>query len=103
MKELEIYATPRLLETLPQLSFIHVCNQIRTIFAQYPVDMFVFENNDQGYASIRLSGYYFETNIFDEETVIYTETSASFPVKFWFKIDDHKDRYIGTFLLPEEY
>lgn len=102
MKELEIYMTPGVLELLIPSLLIKCVEQIKTIFDRYQVDMFVFENDEDGNASIRLAGYYFESEEFDEESVVYTAT-YQLPDKFWCKIDDYGDKYVGTLLLPDEY
>lgn len=72
------------------------------LIQEYPFDMFVFEMKDKEFMQIKLSGYNLNTNKLDETTVIYTVKSLLIK-KFWFKIDDYGDEYIGTFFFPEEY
>lgn len=65
-----------------------------------PVDMLVFEMVPEG-VQIRSAGYHLRTNELVEtsEVILYID-----PVEeFWFKLDDYGDRYVGTFLLPEDY
>ena len=71
------------------------------ILGKHPVDMLVFEENE-GFLTVRSAGYRLDTGELDEETVLYK--AKSLPVKkFWFKIDDYGEYYVGTFLLPDEY
>lgn len=72
-----------------------------SVLATYPVDMLVFEMNGRN-QQVRLAGYDFNTNILNEETIAYT--AKSLPTEtFWLKIDDYGDKYVGTFLFPEDY
>jgi len=102
MKELEIFFTPGIQSLLIPSLLIKCVEQLKIIFERYRVDMFVFENDEDGNASIRLAGYYFESDLLDEETIVYTD-AYPLPDRFWCKIDDYGDKYVGTFLLPDEY
>ena len=102
MKELEIFYTPGIEELLIPSLLIKCIEQLKIIFERYRVDMFVFENDEDGNASIRLAGYYFGSDLLDEETIVYTD-AYPLPDRFWCKIDDYGDKYVGTFLLPDEY
>ena len=73
----------------------------RSVLATYPVDMLVFEMNGHN-QQVRLAGYDFNTNILNEETIAYTAKSLQTDT-FWLKIDDYGDKYLGTFLFPEDY
>lgn len=68
-----------------------------------PVDMYVFEMPDPEYLHIRCAGYCLNDNeTLDEKTIVFK--TESLPIKrFWFKIDDYGDKYVGTFLFPEDY
>lgn len=69
---------------------------------KHPVDMLVFDTTG-GTMSIRSAGYDLATDSkLDETTVI--ATFESLPTeKFWLKIDNYGDKYIATFLFPDEY
>ena len=71
--------------------------------AKHPVDMLVFEMAREGRARIRLAGYDLATNsVLDEKTVACSFDSL--PIKkFFFKVDDYGNEYVGTFLFPSEY
>lgn len=70
---------------------------------KHPVDMIIFEQPTEGKLQVRSAGYDLETDSkLDEETVIATVDSLAVKT-FWFKVDDYGDRYVGTFLFPEDY
>jgi len=71
MKELELYFTPGIQEVLPDVNILKLSQIIRNLFKQYCVDMFIFENKDKCQAQIRLAGYSFETDNFDDTAVVY--------------------------------
>ena len=73
-----------------------------TVLEKYPVDMLVFEMPDEDHFHVRLAGYDFNTDVLDEETIAFKSKSLHIDT-FWFKIDDYGDKYVGTFLFPEEY
>jgi hypothetical protein len=105
-KVLEIYSTSSWSSKYGQnpLLMIIFMNTLRMVLGKYPVDMLVFERKDGNDFSVRLAGYNFITNVLDETTIAYA--SELFPVeieRFWFKIDDYGDKYVGTFLFPSEY
>jgi hypothetical protein len=96
MKNLEIVATSnanRYKEFITDNT-----GRIVRIFSACPVDMFVFETD----GTIRCAGYNFDTDVLDETTVVGFAVGVPEEV-IWFKIDDYGDRYVGTFLLPEDY
>lgn len=67
------------------------------------VDMLVFEMPDEEHMHIRAAGYDIETGtVLDESSILFETTSLPID-KFWFKIDDYGDKYVGTFLFPSEY
>lgn len=102
MKELELYFTPGIQETLTTVDLIKISQIVRILFNQYRVDMFVFENNNKNQTQIRLAGYFFDTDNFDDTSIVHTFNSV-LSETFWLKIDDHGCKFVGTFLLPCEY
>ena len=76
--------------------------EILKLFPNHPYDMFVIDGDGLEGSTVRLAGYHLITNTLDEKTVI-----ASFvwdlTDKYWFKVDDYGEHYVGTLLLPEEY
>ena len=72
------------------------------VLAKYPVDMLVFEMADKNHQQVRLAGYDFNTNELDEKTIAW-KSEAVETDKFFFKIDDYGDKYVGTFLFPSEW
>lgn len=72
------------------------------ILRKYPYDMLVFEMADENHLQVRLAGYNLETQVKDEETVVFRTQSLE-TKKFWLKIDDYGDKYVATFLFPEDY
>lgn len=70
---------------------------------KHPVDMLVFEQPKEGVMQIRSAGYDLATDSkLDETTVIFK--TKSLPIKkFWLKLDDYGEKYVGTFLFPEDY
>lgn len=71
------------------------------VLSKHPVDMLVFEENE-GQLTIRSAGYRLDTGELDEETILHKADSLEVE-KFWFKIDDYGEHYVGTFLFPDEY
>jgi len=102
MKRLETYMTRGFQIEMDPFTVIKIIRLINSLFGTWPYDMFVFEAGEGGYLQIRLAGYNFQTNQLDETTIV-AKTALKIDRKFWFKIDDYGDRYIGTFLFPEEY
>jgi len=81
------------------------------LFLKFKLDMFVFEDNSEtGFFQVRAAGYKLgEDSELDETTILHQfglkMQKAGFKpgFKFWFKVDDYGDFFLGTFLLPEEY
>ena len=69
--------------------------------SEHPVDMLVFEPAGTK-IRIRCAGYILGTDTLDETTEADVDGPA-LDTKFWFKLDDYGDRYVGTFLMPEDY
>lgn len=79
-------------------------HEVMQALKTYPVDMFVFEEN-QGIMSVRCAGYHMWGKLegtLDEETIV--KRFESLPTdKFWCKIDVYPEELIGTFLFPQDY
>jgi hypothetical protein len=73
-----------------------------SVLKKYPVDMLVFEMTEDGFQRVRLAGYNFLTQELDETTVAYKAKSLE-TEKFWFKVEDYGEFYLGTFMLVGEY
>lgn len=102
MKRLENYMTSGFQAEMDPIFVLNLIRLVNSLFGDYPYDMMVFEPNDVGLLQIRLAGYNFDTNQLDETTIV-AKTELKIDRPFWFKIDDYGDRYVGTFLFPEEY
>lgn len=101
-KEVRFYSTKNVNAEFGKLQMALFITLILDLIQQHPFDMFIFEMGGNGCFQIRLSGYNLNTGELDESTIIYR--NKSLPIrKFWLKIDDYGDKYIGTFLFPEEY
>jgi hypothetical protein len=79
------------------------------VLQEHPVDMLVFEMAGEGRMQIRSAGYLLPTDspsdiepVLDEDTIVMACESLEIK-KFWFKLDDYGDKYVGTFLFPEDY
>jgi hypothetical protein len=72
------------------------------LLQKHPYDMLVFEMPDKTHYQVRLAGYPLNTGELDETTVIFRTKSLEIKM-FWLKIDDYGDKYVGTFLFPEDY
>ena len=101
-KEIKIFATSGFNEKYGGIELAMYIKIALSVLQKYPFDMLVFEMIDGNYQQVRLAGYNLITNELDEKTIIYKEKSLPTDT-FWFKIDDYKDYYVGTFLFPCEY
>jgi hypothetical protein len=101
-KELKICATSGFNEKFEGMEAQLYVNIVCSVLPKHPVDMLIFEVIN-GKQQVRSAGYFLNGNDnLDETTILYT--AKSLPTKkFWFKIDDYDDHYVGTFLFPEEY
>lgn len=72
------------------------------VLQKYPYDMLVFEMPDEGHYQVRLAGYHLRDDTLNETEVVF-KTSSLHIEKFWLKVDDYGDKYIGTFLFPSDY
>jgi hypothetical protein len=70
---------------------------------KHPVDMLIFEMPKANVMNIRSAGYDLQTQSkLDEKTILFT--TQSLPIeKFWVKVDDYGDKFVATFLFPDEY
>ena len=77
----------------------------RKLFREHKCDMLVFEyDSNLENMTVRLAGFNFEDPSNSEEMSGIVYEAGSMPIEtFWFKVDDYGDRYIGTFLFPDEY
>lgn len=101
-KPICFYSTQNVIAEFGKSQMTLFISLILDLIQQYPFDMFIFEKGGNGDLQIRLAGYNLNTGELDETTIIYR--SKSLPIrKFWLKIDDYEEKYIGTFLFPEEY
>lgn len=101
-KSIKFVATAGVSEKYAPLEMASNIRIALSVLIKYPVDMLIFEMVTPETLQIRLAGYDFNTGVLDEKTVAYT--TKSLPIeKFWLKIDDYGDHYVGTFLFPDEY
>jgi len=73
------------------------------VLQKHPMDMLVFEMADEHTMQIRAGGYDLATDSILDEKTIFFQTESLHVDKFYFKLDDYGDRYVGTFLLANEY
>jgi hypothetical protein len=72
------------------------------ILQKFPFDMLVFEMPDKNHYQVRLAGYHLQTEQRDEKTIVFKTPSLEIKT-FWLKVDDMGDKFIGTFLFPEDW
>lgn len=102
-KTLKIVATAGFNEKYGGLEAALYIKEALQALQKHPVDMLVFEMSDETHMQIRSAGYDLATDSKLDETTIIA-TYESLPIeKFWFKLDDYGDHYVGTFLFPSEY
>ena len=106
-KEIKFVAAQEFNAKYGGLETVLYINIALKVLKKYPVDMLVFEmaetkKFEQPIQQVRLAGYDFNTQELDEETIVYKAESLETD-KFWLKIDDYGDHYVGTFLFPHEY
>lgn len=101
-KPLQIVASAAWHEKFAGLEATLYTKEVLDAAAKKAVDMYVFETKDN-VMTIRCAGYDLATDsVLDEETVLFKEESLPTPT-FWFKIDNMGDKYVGTWLFPEDY
>jgi len=101
-KPIEFVATAGVNEKYGGIELIAYIQMARAILAKYPHDMLVFSMADANHLQVKLAGYHLQTEVLDETTVVFKTASLHIDT-FWLKIDDFSDKYVGTFLFPEEY
>jgi hypothetical protein len=109
-KELKIMATSGFNAKYGGLESILYIRIALSVLKKHPVDMLVFEMQGENRQQCRSAGYFMdgrevnEDNNFglDETSILWSDESLPTD-KFWFKIDDYGDYYVGTFLFPSEY
>lgn len=101
-KPIEFVATAGLNEKYGGIELVSYIRTALAILQKYPHDMLVFSMADDNHLQVRLAGYHFQTNVLDETTVVFKTESLHIDT-FWLKVDDYGEKYIGTFLFPDEY
>ncbi len=101
-KEIQFVATSTFSEKFGPIVITLYVSMALCVLNKHPVDMLVFETDNDGNLEVRLAGYDFNTQILDETTV-GLKTKSIPADKFWLKIDDYETHYLATFLFPDEY
>jgi uncharacterized protein YfaT (DUF1175 family) len=101
-KPIEFIATSGLNEKYGGIELAGYIHIALAILQKHPHDMLVFSMANDNHLQVRLAGYHLETEVLDETSVVFKTESLHIDT-FWLKIDDYGDKYIGTFLFPEEY
>ena len=101
-KPIEFVATAGLNEKYGGIELAGYIQIARAILAKYPHDMLVFSMADDNHLQVKLAGYHLQTEVLDATTVVFKTESLHIDT-FWLKVDDYEDKYVGTFLFPEEY
>jgi hypothetical protein len=75
------------------------------VLSKHPVDMLIFEMPDDEHFQVRLCGYRLDKGdqLYPDETTIAFKTKSLEIRTFWLKIDDFGDKFVGTFMFPEDY
>ena len=102
-KPLQIVATAGFNEKYGGLEAHLYIKEALSALEKHPVDMLVFEMADDIHMQIRSAGYDLATDSKIDETTILMKTESLPIEKFFFKLDDYGDRYVGTFLFPSEW
>ena len=101
-KPIEFVASAGLHKKYGGIELIAYIQMARAILAKYPHDMLIFSMANDNHLQVRLAGYHLKTEILDETTVVFKTESLHIDT-FWLKIDAYPEKYIATFLFPEEY
>ena len=105
MKTIELCASRRFNHEFAGLEAGLYANLFMRAFKKRPCDMYVFETKDDT-MNIRLAGYLIEDGTIGGELVEdeIVDSFTSLPTeKFWCKVDDYGEKFVATFLFPEEY
>jgi len=101
-KEIRVMSTKTFSNKYGGMELVAYTGIAMRILKEHPVDMLIFEMAGKDRQQVKLSGYDFNTNILHEGEVVWSDKSLPTDT-FWFKIDDHGEFYVGTFLFPSEY
>jgi len=118
-KPLQVCASSAFNDMYGGLEAAHYQSMAISLLNRHPVDMIVFEqvhvkkgkdfvknadNENQIFMQVRSAGYKLDGSEAypDETTILHRGESLNFK-KFWFKLDDYGEKYVGTFLFPEDY
>ena len=102
-KPIQVLATAQWGEEYGSIAKLFV-NLALEVLQSHPVDMLSFESALTDSFQIRSVGYHLETGVLDEETVLHFANIKNIEFKkFWFKLDDYGDKYVGVMMFPEEY
>ena len=101
-KPVEIYASAGFNEIYGGIETHLYTEMALAVLQKHPYDMLVFEMPDKEHLQVRLAGYHLQKEELDETTVVFKTKSLEIK-KFWCKIDDYEDKWVMTFLFPEEY
>jgi hypothetical protein len=101
-KPIEFIATAGVNEKYVGIELIAYIQMARAILAKYPHDLLVFSMADDKHLQVKLAGYHLQTEALDETTVVFKTESLHIDT-FWLKVDDYSDKYVATFLFPDEY
>lgn len=102
-KDLRIVATSAFDSHYDRLEKCLLVTCVLESLSKHPVDMLVV-SGDGKKLQVRSAGYRLgEASSLDEDTIVF-EDEQLFPVrKFWFRVDDYGEYYMGTLLFPEDY
>ena len=104
-KEIKFVATAGFRQVYEELETAMYVNIAYSLLQKYPYDMFVFEMPDDKHFQVRVAGYRLDLDdqLEPEEELVIFETNSLEIKKFWLKIDNYNEYWVGTFLFPEEY
>ena len=102
-KAVEMYSTANFISKIGEVMARSYYDVMLKILGEYDYDMFVFEPEGED-IRVRAAGYSFSADEL-EENLIVSRFTPLLPITdtVWFKIDDYGDRFLGTFLMPEDY
>jgi hypothetical protein len=103
-KEIEFYQTAHFNEEIDGLLAIVFTAEALKCLTIHPVDMLVFETKGD-ILNIRSAGYPLDDpdDPFPDEETVLAKTKSTMTETVWLKIDDYGDKFIGTFMFPEDY
>lgn len=81
---------------------MYIAEAVRSL-QKHPVDMLVFEQPREGVLQIRSAGYFLNDGEKLDETTVFKSFESLKVDTFWLKLDDYGDKYVATFLFPDEY